>query len=65
MTIAQKVLLLGLLLFTGVLLAQDVPPPDPNKGGVPGFPVPIDGFVWLGGLVALAYGAIKKYNNPK
>ena len=60
-------LLLGLLLFTCVLLAQDIEPPkpDPDDKGLPGFGVPIDGFVWLGGLVAIAYGAIKKYNNPK
>ncbi len=62
MNIAQKLLLIGLLLFTSVLLAQGVPPPEPNRAPDA---LPIDSIVWFGGLVALAYGAIKKYNNPK
>lgn len=60
MSAPAKLIFLVLLLFTSALFAQDVPPPAPAPSGVP-----IDGLVWLGGLVALAYGAIKKYNNPK
>ena len=61
MTITQKVLLLGLLLCTSIVFAQNTPPPP--AGPPPG--LPIDGLVWLGGIIALAYGAVKKYNNSK
>jgi len=64
MNILQKVLLIGLLLFSSIVFARNTPPP-PNKGGTPPGEMPIDGLVLLGGAVALAYGAIKKYNNPK
>ncbi len=61
MSTPAKLVLLALLLFSSVLFAQDTPPP---AGTPPGEDLPIDGIVWLGGLVALAYGAVKKYNNP-
>jgi len=62
MNITRKMLIFGLLLFTSVTFARNTPPPPspPPPNGLP-----IDGFLWLGGLVALGYGAIKKYNNPK
>lgn len=62
MNITQKMLLLVLLLFCSVVFAQSTPPP-PNPPPPNGLPV--DGFVWLGGIVALAYGGIKKYKNSK
>jgi len=60
MNITHKTLILVLLLFTCVAFAQgNPPPPNPPAG------LPIDSLLWLGGIAALAYGAIKKYNNPK
>lgn len=57
-----KLALLALLLYTGVLMAQGTEPPAPDG---PPNGLPIDGLVWFGGIVALAYGAIKKLKNPK
>ncbi len=62
MSTPTKVILLALLLFTSVLFAQGTTPPPPAP---PPGEAPIDGILWLGGLVALAYGAVKKYKNPK
>ena len=62
MSTPTKLVLLALLLFTGVLFGQGVQPPAP-EGPTRG--LPIDGLIWLGGLAALTYGVIKKYNSPK
>ena len=62
MSTPTNLALLALLFFTSVLLAQEAPPP-PNRGPGPG--LPIDGFIWLGALAAIAYGAVKKNNNFK
>jgi len=61
MNITQKTLILVLLLFTCIAFAQNTPPPPEPPTRL----VPIDGILWLGGIVALGYGAYKKYNNQK